>query len=247
MSKRKRRILILIAVPLALLAGLLVYGKVQVDRLEADGLRLAETGKDAIQLLGEYAAGIKERDLDRVLACYDPAYDNGNEGTWVERLESEKDGVRLYRWASESPGRTTREDLAARLGAFLAELDHLDQSKLKLARVEEIASPDRATVRSVLWLRGERRGGEPFEIRAQLRLWLRRGEGGAGGFKIVRQQLLGGETVVGDGTGFTDIAAEAGGDVRAPPDPPVSPPQGGARPRRCRPPPPRRRPLRRGP
>ena len=212
MSKRRKRA-ILISAPLALLVALLVYGKVQVDRLEADGLLLAETGKDAIQLLGEYASAVKERDLGKILACYDEDYRNPEEGVWVERLESEKDGVRLYRWASESPQPTTRDDLATRLGSFLDDIDHLGQSKLKLVRVEEIPSPDRAVVRSVLWLRGERRGGEPFEIRAQLRQWLRRDE--TGRFRITRQRLLDGETVVGPGSGFTDIADESGVDFIA--------------------------------
>jgi len=212
MSKKRKRA-ILISAPLALLMALVVYGKVQVDRLEANGLLLAETGKDAIQLLGEVASAVKQRDLAQVLDCYDEDYRNPDEGVWVERLESEKDGVRLYRWASESPQVTTLDELATRLGSFLDELDHLDQSKLKLAQVEEISSPDQAVVRSVLWLRGERRGGEPFEIRARLRQWLHRDE--AGRFKITRQHLLGGETVVGPGQGFTDVAAESGVDFVA--------------------------------
>ena len=83
---------------------------------------------------------------------------------------------------------------------------------LKLDRVESIESPTEVSARGVLWLRGVQRDGELFESQVHLRTHLRdRGEG----WRIRHQELLGGVTVAGDGTGFQDVAEQVGLDFTA--------------------------------
>ena len=98
----KRQKLILYSSPLVLLLVVLVLGKVQVDRFQHGAELLASTGTTAIQLLKEYGEGIKEGDVDRILACYDDDYANPSQGSWSEELTSERDGIRLAIWKEKS-------------------------------------------------------------------------------------------------------------------------------------------------
>ena len=103
MAKRKK--LILYSSPLVVLMAMLVLGKIQIDRFQHGAELLASTGTSAIQLLKEYGEGIREGDVDRILACYDDAYDSPNQGSWREELRSERDGIRVYDWRSDGPRR----------------------------------------------------------------------------------------------------------------------------------------------
>ena len=214
---RKRWILWIVGVVL-ISTVVAATAKVQVDRLDREALMLAETGKAAIVLLQKLGAGVKAGDPRRILDAYDEDYEGGDDGPWQERLRAEHHGVRVFDWAVASPhgssrqGVSSRQDAAGRFTELLAGVETLEMAKLKLAAVEEIPAPGQAVVRSVLWLRGERAGGEAFESQAKLRLWLvDRGRG----FRITRHELLGGRTVTGRRQGFTDVTGESGIDFAA--------------------------------
>lgn len=214
-SVRRRRAL-LVTVLLALVA-LCTWALYQVERLQHDADRLATTGSAAIQLFKELGAGLKAGDLDRILACYDTTYQD-SQGAWSESLSSEHDGVRIYTWQAAaigdaSPGGSAdpRSTLRRQMEGLLAGIEHLDLAKLKLSRVEAIDDGG-AVVRSVLWLRGQRPGGETFESQASLRFTLQRG---GDRWSITGQELLSGETVTGRRQGFAQVAEAAGITHRA--------------------------------
>ena len=87
----------------ALVAG--VWAKVEMDRIDREAERFADTGKETIALLGEYQTALAKLDVHRALDCFDPEYANDREGFWTEQLQSDRDGVRIYEWslAEEKP------------------------------------------------------------------------------------------------------------------------------------------------
>lgn len=210
MSKRQKH-LILYTAP-AVVLGLLIYARFEISRLQDDAQRLSETGRAVMAVLGEAAAGLGELDGERVMACYADGYASPNQGSWAERLRSERDDVRVYDWHSEDPRPYRKADVADQVSRYLAGIASLEHSKIKLALVEEMPGDGQAVARTVLWLRGNRPDGERFEAQAHFRMWL---DDTSGRWQIRRQELLHGVTVLGDGRGFSDAAAEAGIDFAA--------------------------------
>src|SRR5215467_5592580 len=207
MSKRQKRIIVYCS-PLVIIAIILIWGKVYMGRVQANAHLLAETGQSAIKMLGEYKGGIEKLDVGGVMSCYDDNYSSDSDGMWVEQLRSEKDGVRVYEWGLDEARPFNKSDVTQQISRYLNSISSVEEAKCKLDSVEEISSDHAATIRSILWVRGTRRG-EAFETHALFRYWLvARG----GIWTIQKQMLIHGETVMGDRHGFTDVTAEAGID-----------------------------------
>ena len=215
MSKRKRRV-IFFSSPFIIVLGLVVWGKIAINRVEANAQLLAQTGQAAIKMLNEYRAGVDDfvanKDASKILECYADDYLSDHEGEWTERLQSDRDGVQVYEWDIEGPGLYRKADVAEQVKHYLQPITSIEESKFKLDSVEKTPGPDPAVVRGVLWLRGKRKaqsGGkeEIFESHALIRLWL---QAVNGQWKVTRQKLIYGETVTGDRRGFTDITDSAG-------------------------------------
>ncbi len=217
MSKRQRRA-VFYASPLIIIIGLLILGNNFINRLEANAQLLAQTGQAAIKLLNEYRTGVNEfvakKDAGKIFACYADDYLSDKEGQWTERLQSDRDGVRVYEWKQEDQRLLGKADSVERVKHYLEPVTAIEESKFKLDSVEEIPSKNSAVVRGVLWLRGQRKTGakaieEAFESHALIRLWLRANNDK---WEITKQELIHGETVTGDRQGFTDITSSAGLD-----------------------------------
>jgi FG-GAP-like repeat len=212
MTKKRKRRLVYLAVFLFLTATAGLWAKLEIDHIDAEAEKFAATGQAAIALLGEYQAGMGRLDVGQVLACYDPAYANEREGYWQERLRSDRDGVRVYDWYLDGARPFTRDDVAGQLAHYFAGKRSVEESKFKLNAVEAIPRRGEAVVRAILWLRGTTTAGHAFECHSLFRLWLRTVDGA---WKIHKQELVHGETVTGDRTGFTDVTASAGITFRA--------------------------------
>jgi hypothetical protein len=210
MSRSGSRVLIVV---LAVLVLLVLAGALWASRLQANAERLANIGKEAIALLGEYGAGLKKLDLERALACYVQGYANPGERGWVRRLESDRDGVQVFAWEPGEPGEGTVDSVRAELADLLEPVGEFELAKFKLDRVLDIPADGQAVVRAVMWLRGRRADGRVFETQATFRMAV--AEEGEGGWKITSQELQGGKTVIGQGTGFVDEAAAVGLDFQA--------------------------------
>jgi hypothetical protein len=217
MSKKQRRI-VFWSSPLVIIIMLLVWGKYKIDSIEDDAQLLAQTGQSAIKLLNEYRAGVEDyvarRDDGKIAACYDDSFASHGEGDWKEtKKPGERDGVRVYQWDSENVRPFRKADVVAEMTRYLGTITSIEESKFKLDSVKEIAGRDSAIVRGILALRGTRRDEkaheEVFDAHAQIDLWIHLVEGQ---WKVYGQKLIHGETVTGDRTGFTDVAASAGLD-----------------------------------
>jgi hypothetical protein len=212
MTKKRKRRLVGCAMPLALFAVVAVGAWIEVRSIDATAETFADTGKAALALLGGCGTAAGQLDAEAFADAYADDYANDREGDWVERLRSERDGVRVYEWSEERPRAFTRADVAERLVRYFRSKRSIEESKFKLGAIEQIPRRGEAVVRAVLWLRGTDQSGEAFECHTHFRLWIRSTEGV---WKIHKQELLHGETVIGDRRGFTDVTDSAGITFRA--------------------------------
>jgi hypothetical protein len=223
MSKRQRRV-VFYSSPLVALFVIFLLVRVKLNTIEANAQLLAQMGQAAQKVLGEYRAGVEKSDVSKVLSCYDDAYASEREGFWLEELQSERDGVRVYEWKQRDVKPFGKRDEGEQVARYLKTLGKIEDSKFKLDSVEHIISPQAYVIRSFLWLRGTReaaaggdagqargdsgvsQGGarreEAFETQALFRMWL---TASGDTWKITKQELIRGTTVTGDRTGFTDL------------------------------------------
>src|SRR5688572_23891255 len=95
MSKKQKRV-IFYSSPLFVLLLIVGFGKLKLDQIESNAQQLAQMGQAAQKTLGEFRAGIEKFDVEKVLSCYDDQFASDREGFSEERLQSERDGVRVY-------------------------------------------------------------------------------------------------------------------------------------------------------
>jgi FG-GAP-like repeat len=206
MSKRQKRVMFYSS-PLIVLLVIITLIKLKLDQIENNAQQLAQMGQAAQKLLGEFRTGVEQFDVEKVLSCYDEKYAGDREGFSAEQLQSERDGVRVYKWQPAREKAATKQDMAGEVERYFKTMNKVDEAKLKLDSVERIDGDGDAVIRSFLWLRGTRNtsGGqntEAFETQVLFRMWLR---AESNIWKIYRQEIIRGTTVTGDRTGFTDL------------------------------------------
>lgn len=210
----------------ALLAAVLLLAAVGaiwlvVRRLEAEATLHAETGKSALALLTECQKGLAAPDLGDFLAQYADDF-RSDDAAWSETLRSDHDEVEIRDWAVAASRPVGKSDLPALWGRYRARVAKFEEVKLKLDGIDEILGPDEAHIRSVLWVRGRGAKGEAIEDHLKFRMTIAR-VGGA--WRVREQSLIGGETVVGKGSGFVNVTESSGLDFRARHNPDYQRPQ----------------------
>src|ERR1044072_8569034 len=155
MSRRQKRV-VFYSSPLIVLLVVILLGKLKLDQIEANAQQLAQMGQTAQKLLGEFRTGVGKFDVQQVLSCYDENYAAEREGFSAEQLQSERDGVRVYKWQPALEKVTLKHDIESEVDHYLKTMKTVDDAKLKLDSVEHIESDRDAVIRSLLWLRGTR-------------------------------------------------------------------------------------------
>ena len=212
MSPKKKRLLRYLSPIIVLLAVVVIAGVVFANRIKANAQRWAATGKAAIALLNKYKAGVAALDMDAILECYDDTYQNEHEGFWVQRLQSERDGVQTYTWQVKATQPFQKADQAEQLSRYFAGIQSIEESHFKLGRLEDMTDAVKPVIRSVFWVAGTNAAGKAFESQVHFRMWLTQT---AEGFVITKQELLHGKTVIGAQQGFADVTEESGIDFVA--------------------------------
>lgn len=201
---RLRRVVIVVLVVGAAAA---VWGKVALDRIEARAALVSETGIGLNKFLKEYVQALKAGDVDELLTHYADDYKNPAEGLWSEILHSDRDDIQVYLWAVKNARPFEKADLREQANNLIQRAGKLESAKFKISSIED-ASPDgNAVIRGVLWLRGHTADKRTRESRTTFRLDVRREDAD---WQIVKQEMLKGQTVVGNRTAFEDVTDAAG-------------------------------------
>src|ERR1041385_4256498 len=130
MSKRQKRVMFYSS-PLIVMLVLIAMVKLKLDQIEANAQQLALMGQAAQKLLGEFRSGVEKFDVEKVLSCYDDNYVSDREGFSAEQLQSERDGVRVYKWQPATAKATTKRDMAGAVEHYFKTINTADDAKHK--------------------------------------------------------------------------------------------------------------------
>ena len=185
-----------------------VWAKVTFDRIERDALHIAEVGTSLNKFLKAYVTGLKNKDVDALMALHADNYASSEEGLWHLSLQSDRDGVRVFSWSPRETRPYSKDDVRRQLVHHLDSMSDVESGKFKISSIEATDDKRSTSIRAVLWLRGSTIEGEKLESRATFRLHLARNQDEE--WRIHGKSMLYGQTVVGTGQGFTDITNAAG-------------------------------------
>lgn len=193
-------------------------GWLYVRHVSGEARRVYELGSTLNAFFGSYAAALKKRNVEGVLALYDSNYLSDHEGLFQEELSWQdettpetRDRLRIYTVKESQTQQVTKEGVRHQIEAQLAAMDYINFAKFKIERIEEQTGYQRATLKTLLWLRGQQDNGETVETHLRLRLWLSKSDG----WKIERREFLDGSTVRGGAKGMVDVTSAAGLDFKA--------------------------------
>lgn len=190
-----------------------LLGWFQIRRFDARAVALAESGKAAIAIMGEAAKGIGQQDLDKIMTVYDDSFQAHGKAIWSEVFAHEVHGVRMYDWAVSDQSEVNKSDVAATWQAWLQNIDSVSMSKFKLDSVEDRSQSDHLRIRAYLWVRARHVNGGTYETQARFRVWMRQNAEGI--WRIYNQEIIHGESVLGEGAGFEEVSQDVGIDFQA--------------------------------
>ncbi len=176
--------------------------------LDRAGWRFFNTGKAAVDELGELAAALAAGDLAAVEGSYSPAYSGSQLGLTELALRDDRDGVRTY-GLTASGAAADRAAAVDEWGRYLAGFAEVEEVGLFVHRLEEWRSEE-----IVASVRFELIGTPAGETRSGIdRALFRVGFERAGdGLAIRRAELIEGDRVISSEPHFVDVAADAGVD-----------------------------------
>ncbi|MDA1280754.1 MAG: VCBS repeat-containing protein, partial [Chloroflexi bacterium] len=178
----------------------------------ADASYVAETGDSLVNFLKAFGKAFQQLDVDALLELHDDDYFNEEEGVWTEQLRSSHDGVRVYAWRIDNPQAFHKADIRSQAEPFCSRFASIDEADFKLASIEQLSDGGPTEIISNWRFRATTKAGEVYESYSTFRIWLTNKDQK---WKVVRKQLVRGQSVVGPGKGFTDIAVTAGLDFGA--------------------------------
>jgi FG-GAP-like repeat len=218
----------LVAVGVLLLAAVAVITEMaREDRQHEEFLR---TGRSINQFLTEYGHALADAFADKnagpVARFYSDGYRAPGRGRWLLRPADPEGDVEVWRLAAEGDYPFAKGDVCGELEAYLSSLTAVDDVKCKIDLIEQIEQGRSAVLTVKFILDGKDQDGRTFQDRNFYR-WHLANEAGPGGgceWKIVRDELVEGVRVAGNGRGFREVdPASVGIDFKHERDPKLDP------------------------
>jgi hypothetical protein len=206
-----------------LAAGVALYVMARKDKEHA---RFYNTGKTVNAFLGGYSKAIKEgferRDAAPVAALYSERFASPARGRWVMQDDRGEGDVAILRLASDGRRDFAKSDIAGEVARYFDTLASVKNIWTKIDMIEEVELERRVVLRVKFILDGTDPQGALFQDRHFYR-WTLANESAAPGaleWKIVKDELIEGLRVAGDGGGFREVEpASVGIDFKHARDP----------------------------
>ncbi|HEU4390071.1 MAG TPA: VCBS repeat-containing protein [Blastocatellia bacterium] len=195
---------------LAAVVAIIVFGILyKMARDDREHNRFYNTGKSVNSFLKDYNHGLghafKTHDVAAVATFYSENYVSPGRGDWRMKHDNDTAAFSCYRFEKVGDRDFTRGDVSAEVSSYLRGITAIDDSKLKIDMIEKL-EPERMVVLTVKFiLDGKDPQGLLFQDRCFYRWHLINedpGEGAAYDWKIVRDELVEGVRVSGDGREF---------------------------------------------
>jgi hypothetical protein len=213
MAKRKllktlAKIVIVLCVVIAAAVGVLLYMMGQKDKEHA---RFFDTGKSVNNFLSNYKHGIEEafkkKDPAEITRFYSDDYNSPARGRWVTRPAEAESDVSVLKVVAEGRDDYNRVALVGEVADYMRTIASVQNVWCKIDMIEQIEPERRVVLRVKYILDGTDPQGAVFQDRYFYRWTLRNETPAPGAFdwKIVRDELIEGVRVAGDGGGFREV------------------------------------------
>ncbi|MCA1635113.1 MAG: VCBS repeat-containing protein [Acidobacteria bacterium] len=186
-------------------------------RKDKEHARFYNTGKAVNKLLGDYSKAVREgfekRDASAVVALYSDRFASPARGRWVMREDAAESDVSVFRLAADGGQDYTKADIGDEVSRYFSTLSSIKNIWTKIDMIEEVELEKRVMVRVKFILDGADPRGAVFQDRHFYR-WTLANEAPPGAgieWKVVKDELIEGLRVAGDGGGFREISPEAVG------------------------------------
>jgi len=219
MSKRKMlktlaKAFAVLAVLVGLGVSLALYMMTLKDREHA---KFYNTGKAVNTLLGNYSKAIREgfekKDSSMVARLYSDRYASPARGSWAIRPDSNESDVSVFRVSAHGRQDYTKADIGGEVARYFSTLSSIKNIWTKIDMIEEVQLEKRVVVRVKFILDGVDPQGAVFQDRHFYR-WTLANEAPPGAgieWKVVKDELIEGLRVAGDGGGFREVSPVATG------------------------------------
>ena len=181
-SRLKRNLAIVLVAVLLSAGGVGLY----VWQLGAAARTVYNLGSTINAFFADYTSALKKNNVDGVLGHYHDDYASPSEGIWSQKLLWEdagtaQDKVSIFHWEETDKRPFTKKDLHQKIEGLVEQIDYVSLAKFKIESIEENDGLKSATLKTMLWLRGNQEGGEKVESHVYFRMWLT----GDGGWKML--------------------------------------------------------------
>lgn len=219
MTKRKilktlLKTLGVLAVIGATAVGVALYVMARKDKEHA---RFYNTGKSVNAFLGGYSKAVREgferRDAEAVASLYSDRFASPARGRWVMRAGAGESDVAIFRLASDGRQDFARADIGGEVTRYFDTLASIQNIWTKIDMIEEVELERRVVLRVKFILDGTDPRGALFQDRHFYRWTLANENPGPSEpvWKIVKDELIEGLRVAGDGGGFREMNPAAVG------------------------------------
>ena len=210
--KTLARVLILLSVAVGVAVAISLY---LMARKDAQHNRFYNTGKAVNKFLSDYNHALKDsfdkKNSSEISGFYSDSYFSPGRGRWGLKREKDAGDVACYKLAAEQENDYGKADVQDEIDRYLSGLASIEDIKFKIDMIERIEL-DRSVQLTVKFiLDGTDLHGEVFQDRHFYRWYLVNEEPTGYDWKIVRDELVEGIRVAGNGRGFTDVAPEKAG------------------------------------
>jgi len=206
--KSAARILMFLSAAMGVAIAIALYAMARKDEQHA---RFYNTGKAVNNFLSSYNHALKDafekKDTSEMEGFYSERYVSPGRGRWELKREEDAGDVTCYRLAPEGQYDYRKTDVRDELARYLRGLASIEDIKFKIDMIEKIELDRDVQLTVKFILDGTDLNGALFQDRHFYRWYLENEDttGSSYDWKIVRDELVEGVRVAGDGRGFTEV------------------------------------------
>ena len=210
--KSLARILILSSITISVAIAIALY---VMARKDAQHARFYNTGKAVNKLLSDYNHALKDdfenKTTSQLAQFYSDSYLSPGRGKWAMKRDKDAGDVACYSLAREGQNDYNKNDVRDEIARYLRGLASIEDIKFKIDMIEQIEVDRRVKLTVKFILDGTDLNGELLQDRHFYRWYLVNEDATGSGYdwKIVKDELVEGVRVAGNGRGFTELAPAA--------------------------------------
>src|SRR5262249_38231274 len=176
---------------------------------DAKHARFYNTGKSINSFLSDYSHAVREafqkRNADAVASLYSDRYLSPGRGRWETQQDKSQSDVSVFRLAAQGQEDFNKSNLRDEIFRYVGGMTSIDDIKCKIDMMKNVGLERRGVLRVNFILDGTDQAGLVFQDRHFYRWYLANEGRGGYDWKIVKDELVEGIRVAGDGRGFKEL------------------------------------------